>query len=103
MSIETLTPLLPIRPIDNAGHQRSNSSSGFSNIPFSDILSQAMGDVGKAQAAAADDAHGLIMGSGDDLHSVMIRSAMEAASIETAVELTTRVVGAYKEIMQMQI
>ena len=35
--------------------------------------------------------------------SSLINSAMEATAVETAVQLTSRAVSAYKEIMQMQI
>ena len=33
----------------------------------------------------------------------MIHSAMETTAVETVVQLTSRAVSAYKEIMQMQI
>ena len=43
------------------------------------------------------------MGDVASLHNMMINSAMEATAVETAVQLTSRAVSAYKEIMQMQI
>ena len=43
------------------------------------------------------------MGDVSSLHSMMINSAMEATAVETVVQLTSRAVSAYKEIMQMQI
>lgn len=57
----------------------------------------------KSQEAAAQDAYDLAMGDVSNLHSLMINSAMEATAVETAVQLTSRAVSAYKEIMQMQI
>ena len=43
------------------------------------------------------------MGDVASLHNMMINSVMEATAVETAVQLTSRAVSAYKEIMQMQI
>lgn len=102
MNIHTLAPIGTLQPIQGGG-TAGTPGTAPSKVPFADLLSQAMQDVESAQQAAAGDAAGLVLGSGDDLHSIMIRSAMEATAIETAVELTTRVVSAYKEVMQMQV
>jgi flagellar hook-basal body complex protein FliE len=92
----------PIRPIDHIG-TGSLSAPGGTQVPFADVLGQAMRDVVETQKSTAQDAYDLVMGTGDDLHNIMIRNAMETAAVETAVELTSRVVSVYKEIMQMQI
>ncbi len=102
MSMEALTPIRPIQSMEG-GTAAPGAPSMGSGLPFADLLGQAMRDVADAQGAAAGDAADLVMGTGDDLHSIMIRSAMETTAIETAVELTTRVVAVYKEIMQMQV
>ena len=102
MSLEALTPLQHLHPLESNGQIKPTSLAG-SQLPFADLLSQAMQDVAKTQQDSVNDAYDLVMGTGEDLHTIMIRSAMETAAIETAVELTTRVVGAYKEIMQMQV
>lgn len=102
MSMSTIAPIGSLQPLDGVGKAPAVSAPS-SKIPFADLLSQAIQDVEAAQQATAPDAQGLVLGTSDDLHNVMIRSAMEATAIETAVELTTRVVGAYKEIMQMQV
>lgn len=103
MGIEMMQAILPLQSIDSKGAAAGLDANGGSSVPFADLLSQAMKDVNTTQQDAAQDAYGLVMGESADLHTVMIRSAMETAAIETAVELTSRVVGAYKEIMQMQI
>ena len=104
MSMEKITPLMTIRPLERIDETRGGAiGAGSSHVPFSDLLGQAMKDVGTTQAASANDAYDLVMGNESDLHSIMIRSAMETTAVETAVELTSRVVSAYKEIMQMQI
>lgn len=94
--------IVPIRPVDSVG-TGSFSAPGSSQVPFADILGQAMKDVAQTQSTTVQDAYDLVMGTGGDLHNIMIRNAMETAAVETAVELTSRVVSVYKEIMQMQI
>lgn len=99
---QAFSPITPMRSLDSVG-TGSFSAPGGSRVPFADMLSQAMQEVATTQEASADDAYGLVMGTGADLHSVMIRAALETTAVETAVELTSRVVSVYKEIMQMQI
>ena len=105
MSMENISQLISIQPIERIGEKGGASAiaAATPRVPFGDLLSQAMQDVGAAQKATAQDTYDLVLGNEPDLHSIMIRSAMEATAIETAVELTSRVVTAYKEIMQMQI
>ena len=57
----------------------------------------------ESQQAAAQDTYDLAYGNSADLHTIMIHSAMETTAVETVVQLTSRAVSAYKEIMQMQI
>lgn len=101
MAINFITPMTPVQPIESQKPVQGGTQAG--SLPFADMLSQAMQEAGSAQQAAEQDALDLVLGTGDDLHSIMIRSVMETTAIETAVELTARVVGAYKEIMQMQV
>ena len=43
------------------------------------------------------------MGRSEDIEGAMIDSTRASIAIETAVQVTTRAVNAYKEIIQMQI
>lgn len=70
---------------------------------FSAIIQEALDTLRSSQEAAAQDSYSLAMGDVSDLHSLMINSAMETTAVETVVQLTSRAVSAYKEIMQMQI
>jgi len=110
MSTDKIAPIVPqnfssITPIRSLENVRTGSFSalGGSRVPFADMLTKAMQDVADTQKASDDDAYDLVMGTNSDLHSIMIRNTMETAAVETAVELTSRVVSVYKEIMQMQI
>ena len=66
-------------------------------------MKDALNTLQESQKAAAEDSYNLAMGDISSLHSLMINSAMEATAVETVVQLTSRAVSTYKEIMQMQI
>lgn len=57
----------------------------------------------ETQEVSRQDAYNLAMGRSDDLHSVMIHATQASTALKMTVELTSRVVNAYKEIMQTQI
>lgn len=99
MSINNISPLKPIESELAAEiKQPQTEKSGFFNI-----MQEAMETLRKSQEETAQDAYDLALGNVSDLHSVMINSAVEATAVETVVQLTSRAVSAYKEIMQMQI
>lgn len=98
----TIVPIGEILPI---GQEKAvavrNGSNG--SLPFSNILREAVENLNEARALSEQDTYDLVTGSVSDLHNVMIHSAMEATAIETTVQLTSRAVSAYKEILQMQV
>jgi len=73
------------------------------NVPFADIFKEAINNVKETQAQSESDAYNLALGKSDDLHTVMINSEKAATAIELTVQLTSKAVSAYKEIMQMQV
>jgi flagellar hook-basal body complex protein FliE len=73
------------------------------NIPFADVFQNVFTDFQETQRVSNEDAYKLAMGNLDDLHSVMINSEKATAALELTVQLTSKAVNAYKEIMQMQI
>ena len=81
----------------------------LSNLPTvqsgsaGETSAQSGGPLQESQQAAAQDTYDLAYGNSADLHTIMIHSAMETTAVETVVQLTSRAVSAYKEIMQMQI
>ena len=70
---------------------------------FGDVLSQAMQQVEQAQETSRQDAVALELGDVDNLAQIQINSMKSATMLQTATQLTSRAVNAYKEIMQMQV
>ncbi len=101
MYLVPIASLPSIQSKDPAQQQVQNPSAGEQS--FASIMQEAMDTLAQTQEAARLDSYNLAMGDVGSLHSLMINSALEATAVETAVQLTSRAVGAYKEIMQMQI
>lgn len=83
--------------------QTKQAGSAMAGIPFANILADAVKTTREAQAVSNADAYNLSMGQSDDLTSIMINSNKASTALDMTVQLTTRAVNAYKEVMQMQI
>lgn len=94
-----LESLPSIQSADQVAEQIKPSAS----LPFKDALREAMQEFSDAQKAAELDAYALVTGDSVELHDMAIRSAMQQASLEMTVQLASRAVSAYKEVLQMQI
>ena len=102
MYLVPLTSLPSIQSKDPAQQPEQNPSLEGGRS-FSGIMQEAIDTLAQTREAAQADAYNLATGDIGSLHSLMINSALEATAVGTAVQLTSRAVGAYKEIMQMQI
>ena len=80
-----------------APQNQPNGSNGFSNV-----LNQAIENVKESQQAADQSAQSLLMGQSDDLHNVMIQAEQAALALELTVQVTSKAINAYNEIMRMQ-
>ncbi len=98
-----IIPITGIDPITSILEKELDQSKGTVAIPFSNVLKDAIDDYREVQQETKKDSYELAMGTSDDVAGMMIRSTKEAAAIEMAVQLTSRAVNAYKEIMQMQV
>lgn len=96
-----IIPISQITPIfENEGSAASKQASG---LPFADILQESMQNLREAQAVSRQDAYDLALGRTDDLASIAIHSAQSTTALELTVQVASRAVNAYKEILQMQI
>lgn len=102
MYIVPLSGLESLPSIQGAGSAAEPKKSSAA-LPFQDALREAMQEFSEAQKSAELDAYALVTGDGVELHDMAIRSAMQQASLEMTVQLASRAVSAYKEVLQMQI
>ena len=96
-----IVPLSNLPAIQGDSKVETPTQNG--GIPFREVMQKAVQSLQESQQLAAQDAYELAQGNSADLHTIMIHSAMETAAVEATVQLTSRAVSAYKEIMQMQI
>lgn len=100
------SPIVPIEKMQKASFgQMITGGTQLSEKPtgFGDVLSQAMQQVEQAQETSRQDAVALELGDVDNLAQIQINSMKSATMLQTATQLTSRAVNAYKEIMQMQV
>ena len=101
--------IVPISRIDSIasleGMERTAklAESAGSKVPFADMLSKSIQELEASEAVSEQDALNMAMGDGGDLHTAMINSAILSTAVKTTVQLTSRAISSYKEIMQMQI
>jgi len=95
--------IVPITPLSINTEVKPNTSlnetaaSGFQDI-FQDIITQAK----ETQEVANQDSIKLAMGQTDDLHTIMINAEKAAIALELTVQVTSKAINAYNEIMRMQ-
>lgn len=85
------------------GIDTSVSSENEETGSFGDILKQKIQNVKDLEMQSLQSAYDLSTGTSNDIESAMIDSAKASTAIEMTVQLTTRAVNAYKEIMSMQV
>lgn len=103
--ISSIQPLQPLEPLKFQGSSETTEASGsvINRLPFVNYLQDAVSNLQQAEKVSKTDAYNLAMGNTDDLSGIMINSAKYATALEYTVQLSSRIVSAYKEIMQMQV
>jgi flagellar hook-basal body complex protein FliE len=102
-----MTTFSPIAGV--AGSIASSAGTGISSAakspqaaPFSDLLTDAVGEVNALQDQAAGAVKGLMTGSGVDVHQVMIATEKASMAFELALAVRNKAVQAYQQVMSMQ-
>src|SRR5258708_4781114 len=70
--------------------------------PFSDLLTDSIGDVNSLQDQAATAVKGLMTGTGVDVHQAMIATEKASMAFELALAVRNKAVQAYQQVMSMQ-
>ena len=70
--------------------------------PFSDLLTDAVGQVNQLEDSARTAVSGLIAGKGVDVHSAMIATEKASMGFELALAVRNKAVQAYQSVIGMQ-
>ena len=73
-----------------------------SPTPFSDLLTDAVGQVNQLEGQAHTAVAGLMTGSGVDVHQAMIATEKASMAFELALSVRNKAVQSYQSIMSMQ-
>jgi len=76
--------------------------SETSPTPFSDLFSEAVGQVNQLEDQAHSAVRGLMTGSGVDVHQAMISTEKASLAFELALAVRNKAVQAYQQVMGMQ-
>lgn len=70
---------------------------------FGDLFKEALQKVNRQQMEAEEALQGLISGETRDLHQIMIAGEKARLSLQLTVQVTNKIIEAYREISRMQI
>jgi len=95
------TYLPPVNQVEEGQSSRLTPSQAQSN--FSSMLKNAIEDLNHIQLESDNKTNGLANGSVENLHDVMITAQKASVTLETGVQVQSKVIDAYNEIMRMQV
>jgi flagellar hook-basal body complex protein FliE len=96
-------PILPISSIaipDAIGPAAAGSSSGGA---FQDVLTNAIQRVESMGNDASTSVQKFLSGEGEELHTAVLASQRAELGFDMFLQVRNKVVGAYQEIMKMQM
>lgn len=97
-----ISTIQPIKPMTFSKIGETQTGADPTSV-FSNILKDAVSEYSTLQETSDKDTIDLAIGNADNLAQMQINSMKAETALQTTVQLTSRVVNAYKEIMQTQI
>jgi len=98
-----LSQLPPIKPLSEPGTAASQGTSGTEGANFGDILKQALQEVNAAQNTAEVEARNLMTGGATDMHTAILAVQKADVSFQMMMAVRSKLVDAYRAVMQMQM
>ncbi|HTX74921.1 MAG TPA: flagellar hook-basal body complex protein FliE [Terracidiphilus sp.] len=86
-----------------AASRAAPAPSASGGTPFSDLMTDAVGEVSQLQDQANAAVTGLMTGTGVDVHTAMIATEKADMAFELALAVRNKAVQAYQQVMSMQI
>jgi flagellar hook-basal body complex protein FliE len=80
----------------------TGGSGASPSTPFSDLLTDAVGQVNQLEEQAHTAVAGLMTGSGVDVHQAMIATEKANMAFELALAVRNKAVQAYQQVIAMQ-
>ena len=98
-----IVPLSNLPSITAIADKRVTSKSVLSDVPFADVLKDAVDSMVGAGETKQTDMYNLAMGQTDDLHTVAIDAVKSSTAVSFVSGLASAAIRAYNELMRMNI
>lgn len=98
-----IVPIQPMKPMEFSESGSSAVRPAAKENSFDHVLNNAITALEDSQKTSRQDAYQLAMGNIDNISEVTINTLKAESMIQTTVQVTSRIVSAYKEIMQIQV
>jgi len=97
--------IIPIQPMKQMVFTQGalSAETKRENTSFQSALDTAINALSETQSRARQDAYLLASGNVDNIAEIMINTLKAETMVQTATQITTRVINAYKEIINIQI
>lgn len=99
LNLNGLPPLKPLEPV--SGAQAAQTDASGAN--FSDLLKQALQEVGETQGVAEQEARNLMVGDPTDMHTAILAVQKADVSFQMMMAVRSKLIDAYREVMRMQM
>lgn len=94
---------IKLTPVSFSGGLDKSSEAAENGKSFSEILTEALGNVNKLQAESKEASMKLAAGQIEDISEVMIASEKASVALQLTMQVRNKVVDAYQEVMRMQV
>jgi flagellar hook-basal body complex protein FliE len=102
--LTTLNPIAAAGASTLGGEATLAATAGLAiaPAPFSDLLTDAVGEVSQLESQAESAVHGLMTGTGVDVHQAVIAGEKASMAFELALAVRNKAVAAYQQVLGMQ-
>lgn len=98
-----IVPITPMEKMDFSKVEKTTTAAEATESGFANILDNAIEEFKKADVMSDVDGNALSLGNADDLAQIQINMLKAETMLQTTVQITSRAVNAYKEIMSIQV
>jgi flagellar hook-basal body complex protein FliE len=88
--------------LSGMGDASETAEAGYSSMPFSGLVKDAVKNMNTLDRQASDAVDGLTQGTGVDVHEAMIAVQKADLSSELVLAVRGKMVAAYQQVMSMQ-
>ena len=89
--------------LDNFSNSEGTTKPETAGSSFADTLKESIDKVSQLEKEANQQTETLVKGQGQDIHNTMIAIEKADLSFQLMMQIRTKIINAYEEIMRMQV